>query len=269
LIRTPFSTTSVLDEAADAVRLTAAPWAGLLVATAIPYRFAQAIFADRLISFGGDAVHYTDYLGTIASMTMAAFVFSRWGRLVFARAIRLASESGASPGAEALRVAPAALFNYVYVSAIAELCSLLTLVTFLAPAFCTMLSGLAVGTAELNDQPSIAAPFRRIARYGRDLKIAAALMLVFVCALAVAAVNVAAAFSVALWLAGAVGGWDVHRWSILVSPNNHRFILMIMAGAVIALEPFWIAAHVTLVRKAGVAESGDDLRAWFEELRNA
>jgi hypothetical protein len=255
LIRTPLSTTSVLDEAADAVRLTAAPWAGLLVSTAIPYRFAQAIFADRLIAFGGDAVHYTDYLGTIASMTMAAFVLSRWGRLVFARAIRLASESGASPGAEALRLSPAALFNYVYLSAIAELLSLLTLVTFVAPALCTMLSGLAVGTAELNDVPSIAAPFRRIARYGREL--------------AVAAVNVAAAFSVALWLAGAAGGWDVHRWSILVSLNNHRFVLMIIAGAVIALEPFWIAAHVTLGRKAGAAESGDDLRAWFEELRNA
>jgi hypothetical protein len=269
LIRTPLSTTSVLDEAADAVRLTAAPWAGLLVSTAIPYRFAQAIFADRLIAFGGDAVHYTHYLGTIASMTMAAFVLSRWGRLVFARAIRLASESGTSPGAEALRLSPAALFNYVYLSAIAELLSLLTLVTFVAPALCTMLSGLAVGTAELNDVPSIAAPFRRIARYGRDLKIVAALMLVFVCALAVAAVNVAAAFSVALWLAGAAGGWDVHRWSILGSLNNHRFVLMIIAGAVIALEPFWIAAHVTLVRKAGAAESGDDLRAWFEELRNA
>src|SRR5438477_4022515 len=50
LIRAPLSTTAVLDEAADAVRLTAAPWGGLLIITALPYRFAQAIFADRLLA---------------------------------------------------------------------------------------------------------------------------------------------------------------------------------------------------------------------------
>jgi len=33
------------------------------------------------------------------------------------------------------------------------------------------------------------------------------------------------------------------------------------------VEPFWIAAHVVFVRKAGAQERGDDLRAWFEELR--
>jgi len=263
LIRTPLSTTAVLDEAADAVRITAAPWAGVLILTAIPYRFAQAVFVDRLIEFGGDSVHYASYLGSLASMTMIAFVVSRWGRLVFARAI-----AGGGAGAP-LRVKQAVFANYVYISAIAELSTLMTMITFVAPALGTMLSGLAIATAELNDHPSIAAPFRRIARYGRNAKIVAALMLVFICALVVAAINVGAAFGIGLWLAGAVGGWDVQRWSILISPDNRRFVLMMIAGAVIALEPFWIAAHVTLVRKAGTAESGDDLRAWFEELRHA
>ena len=35
------------------------------------------------------------------------------------------------------------------------------------------------------------------------------------------------------------------------------------------IEPFWIAANVLLVRKAGAAESGDDLRVWFEELQRS
>jgi hypothetical protein len=200
---------------------------------------------------------------------MLAFVLSRWGRLVFARAIRLGAESGTSPAKEALRIRPASFADYVYVSALSELLALLTMVTFIVPPFLTMISGLAVGTAELNDPPSLFGPFRHIARYSRDLRVAAALVLVFGCAFVVAAINVAAAFSAGVWLAGAAGGIDIHRWTILVSPNNHRFVLMVIAGAVIALEPFWVAAHVTFVRKAGAEESGDDLRAWFEELRSA
>jgi lysylphosphatidylglycerol synthetase-like protein (DUF2156 family) len=269
LIRAPLSTTAVLDEAADAVRLTAAPWGGLLIITALPYRFAQAIFADRLLELGGDAVHYGNYLGSLASLTMIAFVVSRFGRLVFARAVRLAGENGSTPGRETWHIPPASFFNYVYTSAVAELISIATLITCIAPLLCTMLSGLAIGTAELNDQPSLVAPIRRIRRYGRDLKIVAAMVLVFGCAFFVAALNILAAFAIGMWLASSIGGWDLHRWTILMSFENHRFVVMLIAGAVLALEPFWIAAHVTLVRKAGAAESGDDLRAWFEELRNA
>src|SRR6185503_12059635 len=49
LIRAPLSTTSVLDESAAVVRATVTPWAALLLATSIPYRFMQIVFADRLI----------------------------------------------------------------------------------------------------------------------------------------------------------------------------------------------------------------------------
>jgi len=94
-------------------------------------------------------------------------------------------------------------------------------------------------------------------------------MCIFICAIVVAMLNVAAAFAFGLWLAGSIGGWDAHRWALLISLANRRFLLVVIAGAIIALEPFWIAAHVTLVRKAGAEETGDDLRAWFEELRNA
>jgi hypothetical protein len=44
---------------------------------------------------------------------------------------------------------------------------------------------------------------------------------------------------------------------------------MLFAGAVMIVEPFWVAAHVVYVRKAGAEESGDDLKAWFAELRRA
>ena len=269
LIRAPLSTSSVLDEAAETVRKVASPWAALSIVTALPYRFAQAVFADRLIQLGIDAQHRANYLLTLAGWTMAAFVVSRWGRLVFARAVRLAVESGRAPGAAALRVRFTVLLDYLYVSLFLECVSIATLMTCLAPLLCTIVTGLAVGTAESNDRPSLAAPFRRIAKIGTNVRTATAVALVFVCAAAVAAVNVAGAFGAGLWLGSAIGGWDAQRWTLIVSATNRRFILTVIAGALVALEPFWVAAYVTFVRKAGVVESGDDLRQWFEELRSA
>jgi len=269
LIRAPLSTTSVLDEAADSVRTVASPWAAVLILTSLPYRFAQVVFTERLLRLGADASRYVNYLSFLATISMFAFVLSRWGRLVFARAVRLAIENGESPGREAWRIKPAVFLNYLYMSAFTELVSIATMVTCLASVCCTMLAGLAIGTAELNDHPSIVAPFRSVAKYRKTFRIVIALMLVFGCALAVAAINVGVAFGIGLWLAKSIQGWDAARWTLLLDPNNRRFMLVIIAGAVIAVEPFWIAAHVTFVRKTGAEQTGDDLRAWFEELRDA
>ena len=267
MIRAPLSTTTVLDESAESVRTAAAPWAGVLILTALPYRFAQVYFVDRLMQFGSDASHYGRYLLTIAGWTMFAFLVARWGRFVFARAVRLAAESGRTVGREAMRIPPATLIDYLYTSLIIECISVAAFVTCLAPAICTIVSGLAIGTAELNEQPSPIGPFRRIAGQGRNVKIAVALALVFGVAAVVALVNITAMFGIGLWLGSAVGGWDVQRWTRLLSPANRRFLLVVIAGALMVIEPFWVAAHVTLVRKGEAAESGDDLRAWLEELR--
>ena len=240
-----------------------------MILTALPYRFAQVYFVDRLLEFGSDASHYGRYLLGVAAWTMVAFVIARWGRLVFARAIRLATDSGRTAGREAMRIPPATLIDYLYVSLVLECVSVAVFMTCLGPAIFTIVSGLAIGTAELNEQPSAIGPFRRIAKHGRSAGIATALALVFGIAAVVAAVNVTAAFGFGMWLASAVGGWDAHRWSVLISPANRRFVLVVIAAALIVIEPFWVAAYVTLVRKGEAAESGDDLRAWLEELRSA
>jgi hypothetical protein len=72
-----------------------------------------------------------------------------------------------------------------------------------------------------------------------------------------------------LWLSGTIGALDAPNWPLLFGMGNRRFVLLLFAGAVIAVEPFWVAAHVVYVRKAGTQESGDDLRTWFEELQRA
>ena len=269
MIRAPLSTTSVLDEGADAVRLAAFPWVAVLLAASLPYRFMQAVFVDQLLDLGSDAGRYGNLLASLATATMIAFVVSRWGRLVFARAVRLADAGGSSPGVEALRVPPAALLDYLTLATLAETLSAITAITFFGPILCTMLSGLAIGTAELNATPSLIAPCRNIARYARETKIVAALLLVFACAFVIACINVAGAFGLGLWLWSATGWGDVPRWSALFSFHNRRFLLAVIAGGLLAIEPFWVAAHVMLVRKGGAEESGDDLRVWFEELRRA
>lgn len=269
MIRAPLSTTSVLDESAAVVRATVSPWVALLLATSLPYRFMQVVFADRLLEMGSTASQYGDLLRTTADYTCLAFLLSLWGRAVYARACRLTSQSGVAPGREALRVPPAALASYVFVASIAECVTYLLLITGIGVALGAIFSGLAIGTMELNEEPGVRGPLRRLARYGGETRIIVALALVFFSAFVVALLNVATFFSAVLALASTIGGWDAPRWHMLMSFANRRYVLMIIAGALLVIEPFWIAANVLLVRKAGAAESGDDLRVWFEELQRS
>ncbi len=269
MIHAPLSTTSVLDESASIVRATASPWVGLLLLTSLPYRFMQAVFADHLIELASSASQYGDTLRVTADLTCVAFLLSLWGRAVYARACRLTSASGTAPGREALRVPPAALASYIFVASIAESVTYMLFITAVGIGVGAILSGLAIGTMELNDRPSVIAPLRLLSRYGNQARIVVALSFVFLCGFVIAALNVAALFGGGLALVSTIGGWDAPRWHILLSFSNRRYILMVIAGALLVIEPFWIAANVLLVRKAGVTESGDDLRMWFEELKQS
>lgn len=267
LIHTPLSTTSVLDEAADAVSMTAAPWAGVLMVTALPYRFLQALFLDQLFEVGSNASHYGNLLGRTANLTVATILLALWGRAVYARACRLALVRGSAPGREAWRVPPAALASYVLTASTAMLLGYLSLFTVLGFVGVATFAGLAIGTMELNDRVSVIAPFMRIAQYTKHIAIPFALAFIFFCAVVVALINLAAAFELGQWLIGAIGAFDAPNWQSLFTGSNRRYVLMLCAGAIVIVEPFWIAAHVIFVRKSGAVESGDDLRSWFEELR--
>jgi hypothetical protein len=267
LIRAPLSTTAVLDESADLVRATAARWAGVLLLTSLPYYFLQAVFLDRIFELGSKATEYGDLLRSTAYLTVLAFALSLWGRAVYARACRLAATRGEAVGCEALRVPGPALVNYIYLASLAELTLWLTMFTLFGPIVAVMIGGLAIGTMELNEEPGLRAPFRVLGRYGRVLRIQTGLLLVFFVAFLVALANITAAFEIGFWLVSSIGGWDIPKWTVLLSGANRRYVLMLIAGAVLAIQPFWIAANVMLIRKAGVQETGDDLRVWFEELQ--
>lgn len=266
MIRAPLSITSVIDEATEVVSMTAAPWAAVLVATAIPYRFLQALFFDQLIEVGKDASQYGNLLGGTANLTVAAILLALWGRAVYARACRLAMGRGTTPGREVWRVPAAALFSYFLTSSVILVAGTISVFTCLGIWIVAIVAGLAIGTMELNERVSLLEPFRLMRRYTRSA-ILVGISFVFFCALFVALVNLAAAFGLGVWALSAIGGFDAPRWQLLFTGGNRRYMFMIIAGAIIAVEPFWVAAHVVFVRKAGAQERGDDLRAWFEELR--
>lgn len=268
MIRAPLSTTSVLDEATEVVA-SAAPWAAVLIATSLPYRFLQAVFLDQLIEVGGDAAHYGHLLGATANMIVASILIALWGRAVYARACRLAMARGASPGREAWRVPAAAFASYMLTASTAILAGYVGLFTVIGFIVAVMFAGVAIGTMELNERAGILSPFRVIVRHARTIGIPLALVFIFFCALLVALLNLAAAFALGIWLAGAIGGFDAPHWQLMFGQGNRRYWLMLFAGAVMIVEPFWVAAHVVYVRKAGAEESGDDLKAWFAELRRA
>jgi hypothetical protein len=267
LIRAPLSTTSVLDEMSDAVALAAAPWIGVAVLTSLPYFLLQVLFLERLAEVGNEAAHFGRALGALANWTLVAFLLALWGRAVWARACRMALENGTRPGMAALRVPAAALACYLFTAALAEVAFYGTLFTILGPLLIILFGGLAIGTMELNEEVSLAAPLRLIGQYSRNVRIVVAVLLVFIVAYVVALVNIGAAFGIGLWLAHGFASADITRWALLLDLRNRTYLLLVFAGAAVAVEPFWIAANVVLVRKAGAAQSGEELRAWFRELQ--
>ena len=271
MIRAPLSTTSVLDETTDAVARAAAPWAGVLIATSIPYRFLQVLFIERLAELGSSATHYAFALGELANWTTLAFVVSLLGRAVYARAIRLTEGSGeAEEGRPAvtsapLRVPPVALFSYLYTAALAELTFVFSLLTILAIPMAIMLSGVAIGTMELNRVAGLRPPLRLIIRYLKSSRTLLAVTLIFAIAILMAWVNLYSVAQIIVWLTNTFAGASTARWERLIS--SRHFAWLSFAGAVLAIEPFWVAANVVLVRKAGAEESGEELRLWFRELQ--
>jgi hypothetical protein len=128
-----------------------------------------------------------------------------------------------------------------------------------------MLSGLAIGTMELNREPGLRGPLRLLVHYLKSARTHLAVTLIFAVALLMAWSNLYAVADIVLWLANAFAGADTARWTLLL--GSRHFVWLTFAGAVLAIEPFWVAANVVLVRKAGAAESGEELRIWFRELQ--
>ena len=245
----------------------AAPWMGLLWLCSLPLRLAQAHFVARLLELGPQAGQYGNYLHGVALAAMAALLPALWARAVFVRACGLGLRDEVPTAGATLKLPVAAFADYVYLALLAEVIFYGAAPSLVALPFAVLLAGLAAASHPYFDRPGLFAPLRELSGLLVHGRVLAALMVVFAVALLIVFVNLYFVFQIGLWLAGEIPGIDPTPWEAVLSPDNASFLLVLLAGAILAVEPFWIAALTVFVHKARSRDSGEDLRLWFERLR--
>ncbi|HVQ31894.1 MAG TPA: hypothetical protein VMV21_20015 [Vicinamibacteria bacterium] len=265
---TRLSVGEIVDDAGDLASAVALPWIGLLWLTAIPLRLGQAHFVARLVELGPEAREYGDDLGALAFGIAVLFLLSLWGRAVFVRSCALRLRGLAATGRAPLHLPPGPFLSYVYVALLIELVFLVTSFTLVMVPFCALVAGLAAAIFPQGEPVGLVRPVVRVARQGSQALPLTGLVAVFASALVLAAVNLYFVFQLGLWLAGGVAGADTTRWAGLLAGSNPRFLLVVLAGASVVVEPFWLAALVVYVHKLEARSTGEDLRLWFGRLRS-
>jgi len=278
---------------------TVPEWAAVLALASLPLRLLEVHFANRLLQLGAHAGGHLHHLLSISWLVTIALLPALCGRAVFARACAMALQSGSRVSPRlALRLPPAGLAGYLYAAMVwTGLFQALGWMILPLPLL-ALGSGLAAATAPLtgdagdaNDAggaggaggagdgggtggggapPARPGPLASLAHALRGAPPAATcvgLAVTFGAALGVAALNLYALVRLCLWLAGGVSGLDLAPWSLVLGAGNRHFLLLLAAGAVALVEPFWLAALVVGVRAARARESGEDLVARFAELR--
>jgi len=261
------SVATVLDEAAELVTREVPGWAGLLALTALPLRFLEAHFFNRLFQLGDSADTYINHLISQSCLVAFALLPALWGRAVFVRACSFAL-SGRRVDLRTGRPPLPAFVSYAYAAVFAELLLVTVGWTGIALPAVVLYGGLAAATSFLQDRPgplaSLAAPVRVLRPFFPFLGLTA----IFGLALLLAWINILFLFQLGLWLASGASGLDLSWWETAMSLDNQHYLLLILAGAVTVVEPFWLAALVAAVRKVRARETGEDLAAWFADIRS-
>jgi hypothetical protein len=263
----------VLDEASELVVHRVPEWAAVLALSALPWRLLEVHFANRLLQLGAHAPDYFNHLLALSSLVSLALLPAILGRAIFVRACALGLQArGRVPARLALRLPPAALVGYAYAALVwAGFFQALAWTVLLVPLL-ALGSGLAAATAPLAGEaaprPGPLASLGLALRGGPSPVVGVALAAVFALAWCVAFLNLLVLFQLGLWLAGGLPGLDLAAWSLALGFGNRHFLLLVAAGAVAVVEPFWLASLVVAVRAARARESGEDLFARFAELRS-
>lgn len=257
----------LIDDAADAVgRLPA--WVGLLWFTALPARLLLALLCIRMAELGADAVHYGDWIRRTAWLLLVAWLVSLWGRQLFVRACRHAFVSDRPAPRSLLRVPPREMAGHLVAALAVETVFWGLLVTFVVPVFMLLAAGLAAAAAPAGG-PAPLASLRELWRGVGPLSRLVRLLLLFAIGLLFAAFNLHLFAQGALWLASGAASLDLTGWAAVLSLANPAYVVLVVAGASLLVEPLWLAALTAHVERVRARTSGEDLRRWFAELRAA
>jgi hypothetical protein len=257
----------LIDDAAEAVgRLPA--WIGLLWFTALPARLLLSLLCIRLLELGADAVHSGDWVRRTAWWLLAAWLVSLWGRQVFVRACRHALQSERPAPPSLLRVPPREMAGHLAAALAVETAFWTLLLTFVVPAFMLVGAGLAAAAAPAGG-PGPLDSLREIGRAVGPLSRLVRLLILFAVGLCFAALNLHLMAQGALWLASGIASLDLTGWDAVLSMANPAYVVLVVAGATLLVEPVWLAALTAHVERVRARGTGDDLRRWFAELRAA
>jgi hypothetical protein len=242
----------------------------------LPYRFLQAHFIRELIHLGSRAGDYGTYLQGLAWALFGALLPAVYVRAVYVRATFLELQSGARVGSEALRVPAAQLLTSLYLALVTEVVFALTAWTVFSVPLLALPAGLAYAVAARTDRPGLLRPFVDIVRLLGGVKAIAGLEFAFALALGAVFVNIYMAFRLVLWALDALGGDSLSRWELLLRPVHPMFlpflpgnplvIVICLAGTLLVIEPFWLAALAVFVHKSNQRQTGEDLRLRFRLL---
>ncbi|HVR87220.1 MAG TPA: hypothetical protein VMU54_23040 [Planctomycetota bacterium] len=276
MARDLLSPIGILDDTHGAVQRVAAPWLGVLWLGLLPYRFLQAHFIRELIHLGGRAGEYGTYLEGLAWALFGTLLPAVYVRAVYVRATFLELQSGARVGSEAFRVPAAQLLTSLYLALVTEVVFALTAWMVFTVPLLVLPAGLAYAVAARTDRPGLVRPFGDIVRLLVGVKAIAGLEFAFALALGAVFVNIYMAFRLGLWALGALGGDGLSRWELLLRPLHPMFLpflpgdplvlVICLAGTLLVVEPFWLAALTVYVHKSNQRQSGEDLRLRFRLL---
>jgi hypothetical protein len=259
------SAVELLDDAGE-LSARAAPLMAVLWLSAMPARFALAYFLVRLVQLGGRAHEHGTYVRTLALVALLLWLPSLWGRQVWVRACRRALEGDGQQGWRALRVPLGELAAAAVAALFVELIFWALAPSLVVPLALLPVAALAAA-ASPRAGPGLFGPLRELfASVGSPVTLFG-LMLLSLLALLLAFFNLGLFFQLAAWAASPLLGVEAVAWQRILALHNPVYTALLLAGATLLVEPFWLAAITVHVERVRAASSGEDLRQRFAELR--
>ncbi len=260
----------LLDRAANLVARELPERTALCVLAVLPWRLLQVWWLHRLIEISATATQHGRYLISLSLWTVAAMPLAFWGRAQLARGCSIAlSGEDASLSRSRFGLPWRAYFAGLYAALVAVALYPAIGWMVLTLPFITLYSGLAAATAPYQERPGLWAPLGTAARGFGSPRLLVGLWFTAGVGVLIAAIQLFVAFQLGLAAVQTAFGLSDVWWERTLSVDNRLFVLLLLAGACLAVEPFWIAGLSIVVQRGRARASGDDLAGWIAELAEA
>jgi hypothetical protein len=260
----------LLDRAANLVARELPERTALCLLAVLPWRLLQVWWLHRLIEIAATATQHGRYLISLSLWTVAALPLAFWGRAQLARGCAIAlSGEDASLARSRFGLPWRAYLAGLYAALVAAALYPAIGWLILTLPFVTLYSGLAAASAPYQEKPGLIAPLATAGSGFGSPRLLAGLWFTAGIGVLVAVIQLFVMFQLGLAAVQTTFGLSDVWWEKTLSPDNRLFVLLLFAGAFLAVEPFWIAGLSIIVQRGRARASGDDLAGWIAELAEA